>query len=130
VSLNATTDAVRDRIMPVNKAWPFERLMQALRYYTEKTGRTVTLEYVLFRGVNDSNEDAKRLVELTKGLPSMVNLLMFNPFPGCAFDRPEEERLAVFRDILVRAGRIAVVRKSRGRNIAAACGQLRSSNPY
>jgi 23S rRNA (adenine2503-C2)-methyltransferase len=129
VSLNATTNEVRDRIMPVNRAWPLERLMQAFRYYTERTGRTVTIEYVLFRGVNDTNEDAQRLVALTEDLPSMVNLLMFNPFPGCGFEAPDQERLSLFRDILVRASRITVVRKSLGRDIGAACGQLRAATP-
>jgi 23S rRNA (adenine2503-C2)-methyltransferase len=129
VSLNATTDQVRDRIMPVNRSWPLERLMSALRYYTERTGRTVTIEYVLFRDVNDTSDDAHRLVALTEGLPSMVNLLMFNPFPGCAFETPDQERLSRFRDILVRASRITVVRKSLGRDIGAACGQLRAALP-
>ena len=128
VSLNATTNTVRDRIMPMNKAWPMERLLHALRYYTTTTGRTVTIEYVLLQGINDSDEDAKRLVDLSEGLPCMVNLLLFNPYPGCAFERPEEERLSVFRDILVQAGRIAVVRKSKGREITAACGQLRATS--
>jgi 23S rRNA (adenine2503-C2)-methyltransferase len=127
VSLNATTDEVRDRIMPVNKAWPLARLLQALRSYTMRTGRTVTIEYVLLRGINDSGTDAKRLVELTEGLPCMINLLLFNPYAGCDFERPEEERLSAFRDILVSAGRIAVVRKSKGREINAACGQLRAA---
>lgn len=127
VSLNATTDEVRDRIMPVNRAYPIARLMQAVRNYCERTGRTVTIEYVLFRGVNDSIEDAKRLVSLTEGLPCMVNLLTFNEFPGSAFRRPEATQLSVFRDILVRSSIIAVVRKSRGGNIQAACGQLRAN---
>ena len=127
VSLNATTDAVRDRIMPVNRAYPLSRLMQALHYYTEKTGRSVTIEYVLFEGVNDSTDDASRMIELTEGLPCMVNLLTFNSFPGCGFHAPAPARLAVFRDILVQASRITVVRKSRGSDVFAACGQLRAS---
>jgi len=129
VSLNATTDAVRGRIMPMNRSWPIARLMQALRYYCRASGRTVTIEYVLFKGVNDSNEDARRLVDLTGDLPCMVNLLTFNPFPASAFERPDDERLSAFRDILVQAGIIAVVRKSRGRDIGAACGQLRAAAP-
>ena len=81
VSLNATTDALRDRIMPVNRTYPVGRLMQALWQYVERTGRTVTIEYVLFKGLNDSDEDARRLAELLTGLPCMVNLLLFNLFP-------------------------------------------------
>ena len=127
VSLNATTDEVRSRIMPVNRAWPIARLIQALRYYTERTKRSVTIEYVLFGGVNDLPDDAGRLISLLDGLPSMVNLLTCNPFPGSTFTRPENERVSAFRDILVQAGIIAVVRKSRGRDIGAACGQLRAA---
>ncbi len=126
ISLNATTDAVRDRIMPVNRTYPLERLMRSLRYYAAKTGRSLTIEYVLFRDVNDSPADAERLVAMTDDLPCMVNLLPFNPFPGSVFACPEPERLSAFRDILIRASRIAVVRKSRGSDILAACGQLRA----
>ncbi len=127
VSLNATTDELRDRIMPVNKTYPLTRLMQALHHYCKSTGNTVTIEYVLFKGVNDSFEDAKRLKELLDGLPCMINLLMFNPFPGSAFERPDEERVYSFRDFLLNHGCITVVRSSRGKDIHAACGQLRAT---
>jgi 23S rRNA (adenine2503-C2)-methyltransferase len=126
VSLHATTDDVRDRLMPVNRAYPIARLMRAARYYCEKTGRTATMEYVLFKGINDSLEDAKRLMALLKELPCMINILLFNPFPGCSFERPEEQRAFVMRDMLVNSGCVAVVRNSRGRDIHAACGQLRA----
>lgn len=127
VSLNATTDEVRDRIMPVNRAYPVARLLQAVRYYCETTGRTVTIEYVLFKGMNDSDADASRLSELVRGIPCMINLLMFNPFPGGAFKRPEEARVYAFRNLLLRKGHVAVVRNSMGKEISAACGQLRAS---
>ncbi len=127
VSLNATTDEVRGAMMPVNKTYPIARLMQAVRYYCEKTGRTVTIEYVLFKGVNDSHDDVKRLMELLRDLPCMINILLFNPFPGSSFDRPDEQRAFVFRDILVTNGYVTVVRNSRGRDIHAACGQLRAA---
>lgn len=132
VSLNATTDELRDRIMPVNKTYPLDRLLRSLRYYADRTGRTVTIEYVLFKDLNDSAADALRLHELLGDLPCMVNLLLFNPFPGAPFERPLPEQVSVFRDILVREQRIVVVRQSRGRDISAACGQLRaqcSSSP-
>lgn len=129
VSLNAATDEVRGRIMPVNATYPISRLMQSLHYYCDKTGDTVTIEYVLFKGVNDSDEDAHRLMELLKGLPCMINILMFNPFPGSAFERPDEERVYPFRNILLNHGFVAVVRNSRGRDIQAACGQLRAASP-
>ena len=127
VSLNATTDEVRGAMMPVNKTYPIARLMQAVRYYCDKTGRTVTIEYVLFKGVNDSHDDVKRLMELLRDLPCMINILLFNPFPGSSFDRPDEQRAFVFRDILVTNGYVTVVRNSRGRDIHAACGQLRAA---
>lgn len=127
VSLNATTDEVRGWIMPVNKTYPIARLMQALHNYCNKTGNTATIEYVLFKGINDSDDDAHRLMELLKGLPCMINILMFNSFPGSAFERPEEERVYAFRNILLKHGFVAVVRNSRGKDIHAACGQLRAN---
>ena len=128
VSLNATTDAIRDRIMPVNKAYPIGRLMEAVRYYGEKTGRSVTIEYVLFKGLNDSDGDAARLGELLQGVACMINILLFNPFPGGAFERPDEERAYAFRNLLLRSGHVAVVRNSMGKDILAACGQLRATH--
>lgn len=130
VSLNAATDEMRDAMMPVNKTYPIARLMQALRYYCDKTGRTVTIEYVLFKGINDSSADVQRLMELLRDLPCMINILLFNPFPGSSFDRPDEQRAFFFRDILVTNGYVAVVRNSRGRDIHAACGQLRAANTH
>jgi len=126
VSLNATLDEVRDRIMPINKTYSITRLMQSLHYYCTTTNNTVTIEYVLFKGLNDSFEDAKRLIALLEGLPCMINLLMFNPFPGSEFERPDEERVYSFRDFLLNHGCVTVVRNSRGRDIQAACGQLRA----
>ena len=127
VSLNATTDAVRDRIMPVNRAYPIDRLMKAVRYYGDKTGRSVTIEYVLFKGLNDSDGDAARLGELLQGLACMINILLYNPFPGGAFERPDEERAYAFRNLLLNNGHVAVVRNSMGKDILAACGQLRAA---
>ncbi len=126
VSLHAATDELRDKLMPINKTYPIARLMQALRNYCERTGRTVTIEYVLFKDLNDSNDDAKRLVELLKGLPCMINILLFNPFPGSSYRRPDEQRAFVFRDILLLNDIVTVVRNSRGSDINAACGQLRA----
>jgi 23S rRNA (adenine2503-C2)-methyltransferase len=128
VSLNATTDVLRDKIMPVNKAYPLTRLMQALHHYCGTTGNTVTIEYVLFKGLNDGDEDAQRLMDLLRGLPCMINVLMFNPFPGAAFERPDEERVYSFRNILLNNGFVAVVRNSKGKDINAACGQLKAAS--
>lgn len=127
VSLHAAFDELRDRIMPINKTYPLARLIKSLHYYCSVTANTVTIEYALFKGVNDSDTDAKRLMELLSGLPCMINVLMFNPFPGTAFERPEEKRVYDFRNILLRHGFVAVVRNSRGRDINAACGQLRAT---
>jgi 23S rRNA (adenine2503-C2)-methyltransferase len=127
VSLNAITDELRDAMMPVNKTYPLSRLMQAVRYYCDKTKRTVTIEYVLFKGINDSHDDVNRLMELLQDLPCMINILLFNPFPGSSYTRPDERRAFVFRDSLVNNGFVAVVRNSRGRDIHAACGQLRAA---
>jgi 23S rRNA (adenine2503-C2)-methyltransferase len=128
VSLNATTDVLRDKIMPVNKTYPLARLMQALRHYCGTTSNTVTIEYVLFKGLNDGDEDARRLMDLLRGLPCMINVLMFNPFPGAAFERPDEERVYAFRNILLNNGFVAVVRNSKGKDINAACGQLKAAS--
>lgn len=128
ISLNATTDEARDRIMPLNKIWPLARLMQAVRMYCETTKKTVTIEYVLFKEVNDAEEDAHRLQELLSGLPCMINLLLFNPFPGAAYERPDEERVYAFRNLLLKLGFVAVVRNSRGQDIHAACGQLKAAS--
>jgi 23S rRNA (adenine2503-C2)-methyltransferase len=128
VSLNATTDQMRDRIMPLNRTYPLSMLMQALRYYSNTTGRTITIEYVLFKGINDFDDDAYRLMELLKGISCMINVLTFNPFPGTIFERPDEERVYSFRNILLNHGFVAVVRGSRGKDIHAACGQLKAAS--
>lgn len=127
VSLNAVSDDIRSGLMPINDRYPISRLLQSIRCYTEKTGRSVTIEYVLIKGVNDSVEDAKRLAELFSEIPCMINILLFNPFPGSSFERPGDGRASVFRDVLVSRDMVAVVRKSRGWDIQAACGQLRAS---
>ena len=127
VSLNATTDEVRSRLMPVNGTYPIGRLLQALHYYCTSTANTVTIEYALFRGLNDTDADAGRLMELLSGLPCMINVLAFNPFPGATLERPDEKRIYEFRNILLRHGFVAVVRNSRGSDINAACGQLRAA---
>jgi 23S rRNA (adenine2503-C2)-methyltransferase len=127
VSLNATTDELRNAIMPVNKTYPLASLMQALHYYCSVTANTVTIEYALFKGVNDSDQDAGRLMELLSGLPCMINVLTFNPFPGAGFEPPDEKRVYEFRNVLLKHGFVAVVRNSRGQDINAACGQLRAT---
>ena len=124
VSLNATTDAQRAKLMPVDKKWNIAALMDAVRKFPSKQGRRVTFEYVLLRGVNDSDDDAVRLAALLKGLQAKVNLIPYNENPGLGFGDPGEARLQAFRRILTALDVTAMVRKNRGRDIAAACGQL------
>ncbi|MEE9613666.1 MAG: 23S rRNA (adenine(2503)-C(2))-methyltransferase RlmN [Thermodesulfobacteriota bacterium] len=125
VSLNATTDEVRDRLMPINKKYPLKLLMAALREYPLKRRGHITMEYVLIKGVNDAPADARRLVNLLHGIPCKINLIPFNPFPGSEYERPDDKSVKEFQGILVRARYTAVVRTSRGADIEAACGQLR-----
>ena len=124
VSLNATTDAQRDAIMPINRRWPLAELLAACREFPVRNGRRITFEYVLLGGVNDSLEDAERLARLLRGLPAKVNLIPYNENPGLGFSAPAPERVAAFAELLATRNLTAVVRKNRGRDIAAACGQL------
>jgi 23S rRNA (adenine2503-C2)-methyltransferase len=124
VSLNATTDAQRDALMPVNRRYPLADLLAACRAFPMRQGRRITFEYVLLGGVNDADADAERLARLLSGIPAKVNLIAYNANPGLGFDAPAEERVERFRDLLVARNVTAVVRKNRGRDIAAACGQL------
>jgi 23S rRNA (adenine2503-C2)-methyltransferase len=124
ISLNATTDEVRDRIMPINRKWPIGALLEAARRFPLSHGRRVTFEYVLLAGVNDSDADADRLPRLLRGIPTKVNLIPWNPFAGPPFERPSAERIRTFQERL-RAGGLAVyIRTPRGDDIDAACGQL------
>jgi len=125
VSLNAPTDEVRDRIMPVNKRWPLKELLAACRQFPLEPRRRITFEYVLLGGVNDSEQDALAVVRLLRGIKCKINLIPFNPFPGSAFRRPGERNIRVFQQILLSHQYTAPVRESRGSDISAACGQLR-----
>ncbi len=124
VSLNATTDETRSALMPLNRKWPLAELLAACRDFPMKKGRRITFEYVLLGGVNDTDEDARRLSRLVRGIPAKVNLIPYNENPGLGFRAPSPERVEAFQAILVAANVTAVVRKNRGRDIAAACGQL------
>ncbi len=124
ISLNATTDAARDRIMPINRRWPLGELLEACRRLPLEPRRRITVEYVLLAGENDSDDDARRLIDLLRGLPIKVNLIPYNPSPGLDHRRPGPERVSHFQEIL-RAGFVAnFVRKTRGDDVSAACGQL------
>jgi len=124
ISLNATTDEQRAKLMPVDRKWNIAALLEAVRGFPSRQGRRVTIEYVLLRGVNDSAEDAVRLASLLRGLPVKVNLIPYNENPGLGFHDPGAERVEAFREALQARGVTALVRRNRGRDIAAACGQL------
>lgn len=124
ISLNATTDQVRDEIMPINRKYPLERLIEACkRMHLPKRNR-ITFEYVMLHGVNDTLEDAKRLIGILSHLKAKINLIPFNEFPGSPFKRPSDEWVHRFQKILLDKGYVANVRQSRGRDILGACGQL------
>jgi 23S rRNA (adenine2503-C2)-methyltransferase len=124
ISLNATTDAQRDALMPINRRWPLSELLAACRAFPTRNGRRITFEYVLLGGVNDTPADARRLAELLRGIPAKVNLIPYNANPGLPFVAPPPERVVEFQEALAARHLTVVVRKNRGRDISAACGQL------
>ncbi len=126
ISLNGTTDEQRSKIMPVNKKWNIELLLKACRNYPLSSHRRITFEYVLLKGFNDSLEDAARLIQLVHGIPSKINLIPFNEHSGSDFKRPSDPVVKGFQKYLLDRQVTATVRVSRGRDILAACGQLRS----
>jgi len=125
ISLNASNDVLRTRLMPVNKKWTLEILMAAAREFPLRTREWITFEYVLLGEVNDAPENAREVAELLRGLRCKVNLIALNPGPGIDFTTPDAERVAAFQNILRAAGIPAYVRRPRGRDIYAACGQLK-----
>ncbi len=124
VSLSATTDDLRDRLIPINARYPLSELLQACREFPLAPRRRITFEYVLMADVNDSVDDARRLARLLKGIQCKVNLIPLNEAPGLPFHRPPRSRTEAFRKVLERAGHIAPIRESRGQDISAACGML------
>jgi len=126
ISLNANTDEIRNRIMPVNRKWNIASLMAACRKLPLHPHRRVTFEYVLLKGKNDSLEDAARLVQLVKGMHCKINLISYNPHPESQFERPETDVVQQFQKYLLDRGLTTLLRVSRGQDILAACGQLRS----
>jgi 23S rRNA (adenine2503-C2)-methyltransferase len=125
VSLNATTDELRDRIMPVNRSYPIKALLQACREFPLPGRRKVTFEYVMMGGVNDSLEDAKRLLKLISDIPNKVNLIPFNEHEGCDFKAPTQASIDAFHKYLIDRHVTVITRDSRGGDISAACGQLK-----
>ena len=127
VSFHATTDVVRDTLVPINRKWNIAALLAALRDYPRlSNSERITFEYVMLRGVNDSDEDARRLVRLIAGIPAKINLIPFNPWPGAPYERSDWARIEAFADIVYKAGYASPIRTPRGEDIMAACGQLKS----
>jgi 23S rRNA (adenine2503-C2)-methyltransferase len=125
VSLHAPNNALRDELVPINRKWPIRELLAACLRYVEKAPReSVMFEYVMLEGVNDSVALARELAALVRDVPCKINLIPFNPFPGVDYRRPAPEAIARFREVLMQAGLVATVRKTRGDDIDAACGQL------
>jgi 23S rRNA (adenine2503-C2)-methyltransferase len=125
ISLNASNDDLRERLMPLNRKWSLEKLLGAARDFPLRNRERITFEYVLLRDVNDSPQNAGEVVELLRGLRAKVNLIALNQGPGIEFRTPSEESVAAFQEILIKAGIPAFVRRPRGRDIYAACGQLK-----
>ena len=129
ISLHAVTDELRDVLVPINRKYPIAELLQACRDYpVASNARRITFEYVLLKGVNDSAADARALARLVSGLPAKFNLIPFNPWPGAPYETPPIKRMQVFAEILNDAGYTAPIRVPRGRDILAACGQLKSAS--
>ena len=129
ISLHGTTDEIRDKLVPLNKKYPLKDLLAACRNYPGlSNARRITFEYVMLKGINDSIADAKRLVQLLRGIPAKVNLIPFNPWPGTQYECSDWDVIEVFAEVLNKAGYASPVRTPRGRDIMAACGQLKSES--
>lgn len=124
ISLNASDNATRDRLMPINKKYPIEILMDCLKKYSLKPQRRHTIEYVLLEGINDSDEDAKRLVKWLRGIPCKINLIPFNAFESSEYRPPSEQRVLKFQSFLIEQNFSAFIRQNRATDILGACGQL------
>ncbi len=129
ISLHAVRDDLRNELVPINKKWPLEVLLDACRNYPGlSNARRITFEYVMLKGVNDTDADARELVRLLANIPAKINLIPFNPWPGSPFECSDWARIETFADIVNRAGYASPVRTPRGRDIFAACGQLKSES--
>ena len=129
ISLHATNDPLRDELVPINRKYPIAELLDACRKYPDLgNARRITFEYVMLKGVNDTDAEARELVRLLKGIPAKINLIPFNPWPGAPYECADWTRIEAFADIVNRAGYASPVRTPRGRDIMAACGQLKSAS--
>ena len=129
ISLHAVTDELRDVLVPINRKYPIAELLDACREFAAlDNSRRITFEYVLLKGVNDSPDDARALARLIRGIPAKINLIPFNPWPGAPYECPDDAAVAKFAEVLTGEGYTAPVRRPRGRDIMAACGQLKSAS--
>ena len=126
ISLHAAYDELRDRLMPINKVYPLDEVIKAVKYYISKTNRRVTFEYIMLRGVNDSSDDALKLASLVKGLNAYINLIPYNEGSSDLYKRTKKEQIMKFYDIIKKEGVNVTIRREFGSKISAACGQLRS----
>jgi 23S rRNA (adenine2503-C2)-methyltransferase len=127
--LHAPNDAVRDKLVPLNRKYPIAKLLAACRAYPGlSNARRITFEYVMLKGINDSPADARDLVRLLSGIPAKINLIPFNPWPGSPYECSDWDAIERFADIVNRAGYASPIRTPRGRDILAACGQLKSES--
>jgi len=129
ISLHAVRDDIRDVLVPLNRKYPIKELLAACRAYPGlSNARRITFEYVMLKGVNDSVADAKQLVRLMAGIPAKINLIPFNPWPGAPYECSDWEQIETFGEIVNKAGYASPIRTPRGRDIMAACGQLKSES--
>jgi len=129
ISLNASDEETRSYLMPVNRRYPLKKILALCKNFPLRPRTRITFEYVMVEGINDSSQDAKRLLRILKGIPSKINLIPLNEAPGIPFKRPSEEKVIQFQEILMEGGLTAIVRTSKGREISAACGQLQAKEP-
>ena len=128
ISFHGTTDEIRDKLVPINKKWNIEVLVAALAAYPRvSNSERITFEYVMLKDVNDTDEDARRLIKLIEGIPAKINLIPFNEWPGAPYQRSDPDRIKAFADIIYNAGYASPIRRPRGEDIMAACGQLKSA---
>ena len=129
ISLHAVHDELRDELVPINRKYPLQQLLEACRNYPGvSNARRITFEYVMLKDINDSLAEARELVRLLKGIPAKINLIPFNPWPGAPYECSDWEQIEKFADIINRAGYASPIRTPRGRDIMAACGQLKSAS--
>ena len=129
ISLNASDEETRNQLMPVNHRYPLKKILSLCKNFPLRPRTRITFEYVMVEGINDSSQDAKRLLRILKGIPSKINLIPLNEAPEIPFKRPSEEKVIQFQEILMEGGLTAIVRTSKGREISAACGQLQAKEP-